>query len=73
MSIELPSWSRLPLLGLYKVVFRCNMEEAERQNLKEYVSFGDFFTRKLKDNVRVINETHQLVSKLEIIRQYITN
>ena len=44
------------------------MEEAERQNLKEYVSFGDFFTRKLKDNARVIDETHQLVSELDIIR-----
>lgn len=68
MSTELPSWSRLPLLGMYKVVYRCNMEEAERQNLKEYVSFGDFFTRKLKDNARVIDETHQLVSELDIIR-----
>ena len=62
MDKEISPSLRVPLLGLYKVVFGCNMDEAEETNLKKYKSFKSLFVRKLKEGVRPIDPNHHLVS-----------
>lgn len=44
-----------PLIKLFAKQFKVNMQEAERENLADYVSFNDFFTRALKDDARHID------------------
>ncbi|KAL7416593.1 phosphatidylserine decarboxylase-domain-containing protein [Mrakia frigida] len=53
-SFELPVWSREPGFKLYSWAFGCNLDELAQPDLKQYVSLGDFFYRKLKDGVRPI-------------------
>ena len=62
MEKEIHPNLRVPLLGLYKVAFSCNMDEAEESELKKYKSFKDLFIRKLKEGVRPIDPDHHLVS-----------
>ena len=61
MEKELHPYLRVPLLGLYKVAFNCNMTEAEESELKKYTSLQNLFIRKLKEGVRPIDPTHHLV------------
>ena len=64
MEVEIHPWLRLPLLGLYKVIFGCNMEEAEIKELREYSSFQKLFERKLREGAREIDTKHHLVNIL---------
>ena len=62
MDKEIHPYLRVPLLGLYKVVFGCNMEEAEQTDLNKYKSFRELFVRELKNGARPIDFKHHLVS-----------
>ncbi|EGD72312.1 hypothetical protein PTSG_00330 [Salpingoeca rosetta] len=53
-EVELPTWTRAPLLGVYARAFDCNMEEAEQQDLAQYRCLQDFFGRYLKRGARPI-------------------
>jgi phosphatidylserine decarboxylase len=48
---RLPRGLRWPLLGQFAAAFGVSLDEAEKE-LSEYVSFLDFFTRRLKPGVR---------------------
>jgi phosphatidylserine decarboxylase len=49
-----------PLIKLFAKQFKVNMQEAQREDLADYVNFNDFFTRSLKDDARHIdvNDEH---------------
>ena len=49
--LRLPEALRRPLLGRFAAAFGVNLDEAER-DLGAYVSFLDFFTRRLKPGLR---------------------
>ena len=59
---QLPEWAREPILGLYARAFNCNLEEALDGNLKNYPCLAEFFRRKLKNEVRPIDEASTVVS-----------
>ncbi|EDV26263.1 uncharacterized protein TRIADDRAFT_22345 [Trichoplax adhaerens] len=61
-DITLPIWLRWAAFSAYAWAFKCNMEEAEVEDITCYESFGKFFTRHLKDGARVIDKDHDLVS-----------
>ena len=61
-SIQLPVWSRRPLLGLYVWMFGCNMSEAQVEDLREYTNLVELFTRQLKRGARDVSREHPLVS-----------
>lgn len=66
-SLELPIWFRPTGFRLYAWLFNCNLDEVEHSDdLRVYVSLGDFFYRKLKPGVRPIANA-SLVG--EIIRE----
>ena len=44
-----------PLIKLFAKQFKVNMQEAERENFADYMSFNDFFTRSLKADARHID------------------
>ena len=44
------------LIKLYVKIFNINIKECENDNLSSYHTFCDFFTRKLKRDVHVIND-----------------
>ncbi|KAF9806701.1 hypothetical protein IEO21_08576 [Rhodonia placenta] len=56
-SMELPVWFRPIGFRLYAWAFGCNIDEADQDDLTQYVSLGDFFYRKLKDGVRPVADT----------------
>ena len=64
-AMELPRWCRRPVLGLYVWLFACKMEEALVDDVKEYSSLLQLFTRELKDGARNICDEHTLVSYVE--------
>lgn len=45
-------WLKNFLIKQFNRVYKVNLLEAEREDVDEYVSFNDFFTRKLKANAR---------------------
>lgn len=53
-SVKLPVFARKPLFMLWTIVFGVNLDEM-RHPLESYESLGDFFSRPLKDNVRLID------------------
>lgn len=55
--MELPVWFRPIGFRLYAWAFGCNIDEADQDDLTQYVSLGDFFYRKLKDGVRPVADT----------------
>ena len=61
-SKELPTWLRRPLLGLYVWMFGCNMSEAQVEDVREYGSLVELFTRQLKHGTRDVSREHPLVS-----------
>ncbi|XP_067649742.1 phosphatidylserine decarboxylase proenzyme, mitochondrial-like isoform X2 [Haliotis asinina] len=61
-DIHLPVFLRHPLLSIYVWMFGCNLSEAEIEDLKHYRNLGEFFRRRLKPNVRPIDEVHVLTS-----------
>jgi phosphatidylserine decarboxylase len=62
MDVQIPSLLRKPLLGLYAAIYKCNMNESQRENLKDYTSLSDLFTRQLNEGARIIDHTHIIVS-----------
>lgn len=59
---ELPMTLREPLLGLYVWLFDVQLHEAEDNNLKNYKNLSEFFRRKLKPNVRIVDPNSPVVS-----------
>ena len=56
-SLELPVWLRPYGIRLYAFIFSCNLDEIEHaDDLRKYVSLGDFFYRKLKDGTRPVDD-----------------
>lgn len=54
------------LIKLYIKIFNVNIKECENDNLASYQTFCDFFTRKLKKDVHVINnEVNSVVSSCD--------
>ena len=44
---------RIPLISSFKAYFKVDLTIAERENIHEYSSFNDFFTRSLKPGLRI--------------------
>ena len=54
------------LIKLYIRIFNINIKECENEDLESYRTFCDFFTRKLKKNVHIINnEVNSVVSSCD--------
>ncbi|XP_067929463.1 phosphatidylserine decarboxylase proenzyme, mitochondrial-like isoform X2 [Watersipora subatra] len=60
-DLNLPEWSRKPLLSIYIRLFGCDLKEAAVEDLKHYKNLGEFFRRGLKPNVRPVSPDHSLV------------
>ncbi len=63
MSVQVPGSIRTSVYGLFVWKFNCNMAEAEIEDLRDYCSLGELFTRKLKKETREMSES-KLVSFL---------
>ena len=61
-DIHLPNIVRRWVLGTYVRTFGCDLTEAENSDLDSYENLGQFFRRRLKDGVRVVQEGECLVS-----------
>lgn len=61
-DIHLPTTVRRWVLGAYVRTFGCDLTEAENSDLDSYANLGQFFRRRLKDGVRVVQEGECLVS-----------
>ncbi|KAH0625526.1 hypothetical protein JD844_015072 [Phrynosoma platyrhinos] len=59
-SVELPTWLRKPILGLYVWTFGVNMKEAAVEDLHHYRNLSEFFRRKLKPQARPICGLHSI-------------
>jgi len=49
------------LIRLYIRIFNINIKECEEENIENYHTFCDFFTRKLKKGIHIINEEHSSI------------
>lgn len=56
MSIRFPKFILVPMLKLYSKVYGVNTEEMEAASLGDFENFRAFFTRRLKKNLRTIEE-----------------
>ncbi|KAK9884454.1 hypothetical protein WA026_007297 [Henosepilachna vigintioctopunctata] len=61
-DIKLPEVFRPYVYGLYINMFQVNLSEAYNDDLKSYPSLADFFSRAIKEDVRVIDKHSCLVS-----------
>lgn len=61
-SCYMPESFRPYIYGWYSNMFQVNIDEALYPDLRHYNSLAEFFTRPLKDGVRVIDPTAPLVS-----------
>uniref|UniRef100_T1JAJ0 Phosphatidylserine decarboxylase n=1 Tax=Strigamia maritima TaxID=126957 RepID=T1JAJ0_STRMM len=61
-SVNLPVWTRKPILNLYAQTFGCNLDEAEDIDLTNYKNLGEFFRRGLKPDARSIHPGDCIVS-----------
>ena len=61
---------RWAAFGTYVWAFKCNMKEAEVEDVTNYESLGKFFTRHLKDGARTIDKDHDLV-RIVVFGNYI--
>ncbi|XP_013383669.1 phosphatidylserine decarboxylase proenzyme, mitochondrial isoform X2 [Lingula anatina] len=61
-SFDLPVFMRTPMYKFYSWSFNCNLEEAAIQDLKHYKNLSEFFRRKLKPEVRPIDQSHSITS-----------
>ena len=54
------------LIKLYIRIFKINLKECEEENIENYHTFCDFFTRKLKKGVHKINlDNNSIVSSCD--------
>ncbi|KAF2070507.1 hypothetical protein CYY_008173 [Polysphondylium violaceum] len=63
-NIKIPENFRKPIYMTYSKVFGVNVNEAERP-VEEYESMADFFSRRLKEDARLIDLKHDLVSPVD--------
>jgi len=63
-NIKIPENLRKPIYMTYSKVFGVNVNEAEKP-VEEYESMADFFSRRLKDEARLIDMKHDLVSPVD--------
>lgn len=49
------------LIGRFIAAYKVNLEEAKRENIKDYKSFNDFFTRSLKTGARIIDTASDVI------------
>lgn len=57
------NWLTPWMIHQFVKAYRINLEEAERSNPEDYLSFNDFFTRSLKVDARPIDsQTHSIVA-----------
>lgn len=61
-DMTVPMVLRAPLYKTYSYFCGCNLSEMEEEDLTTYGNLGEFFYRKIKSTVRVIDQTHDLVS-----------
>ncbi|KAI8447986.1 phosphatidylserine decarboxylase-domain-containing protein [Phakopsora pachyrhizi] len=61
-SYTLPVWFRVPGYKIYSWLFGVNLDEIEVQDLRQFTSLNDFFLRRLRPEVRPIDEHSILVS-----------
>lgn len=61
-ALDLPTWSRRPLLSIYVRMFGCKLEEAAIEDLRYYKNLGEFFRRSLKPGMRPVATDYSLVS-----------
>jgi len=61
-DLHLPGIIRRWVLGVYVRTFGCDLTEAENSDLDSYENLGQFFRRRLKEGVRVVDEGDCLVS-----------
>jgi len=61
-DLHLPPTVRRWVLGAYVRTFGCDLTEAENSDLDSYQNLGQFFRRRLKEGVRVVEEGECLVS-----------
>eukprot|EP00092_Neocalanus_flemingeri_P004752 GFUD01005117.1.p1 GENE.GFUD01005117.1~~GFUD01005117.1.p1 ORF type:complete len:447 (+),score=147.56 GFUD01005117.1:211-1551(+) len=61
-ELHLPNTVRRWVLGAYVRTFGCDLTEAENSDLDSYENLGQFFRRRLKEGVRVVEEGECLVS-----------
>ncbi|KAI8445612.1 phosphatidylserine decarboxylase-domain-containing protein [Phakopsora pachyrhizi] len=61
-SYTLPVWFRVPGYNIYSWLFGVNLDEIEVQDLRQFTSLNDFFLRRLRPEVRPIDEHSILVS-----------
>ncbi|CAK9294289.1 unnamed protein product [Gordionus sp. m RMFG-2023] len=64
-NIDLPYWLRQPLLLTYVWCYNINLNEAQIEDLNKYKNLGQLFCRKLKPNVRPIDEDSDLISPVD--------
>lgn len=58
-NLQLPKFLLSPILKIYCRFYNVNQDEIRGEGLKQFTSISNFFTRKLKDGVRVIeNKTN---------------
>ena len=63
-DVELPVSLRGSVVRLWTWAFGCCLEEAEESDPSKYQNLGAFFTRKLKEGLRTIDESSDLVNML---------
>jgi hypothetical protein len=63
-AIELPVFMRAPGYKLYSWIFGCRLDEMKEPDLTKYRNLAEFFSRELRDGVRVIDHSAELVSHL---------
>lgn len=56
------NWVKNTLIKMFAAHFMVNMQEAERENLKDYENFNDFFTRALKPGAREVCEEQNAIA-----------
>lgn len=61
-DLHLPPTVKRWVLGAYVRTFGCDLTEAENSDLDSYENLGQFFRRRLKEGVRVVEEGECLVS-----------
>ncbi|KAM3874003.1 phosphatidylserine decarboxylase proenzyme, mitochondrial [Diretmus argenteus] len=61
-GVELPTWLRKPVYGLYIWTFGVNMQEAAVEDLHHYRNLGEFFRRRLKPAARPLSTSSCLIS-----------
>ncbi len=52
----------IPKAYFYFRLFGCNMQEAAIQDLQHYRNLAEFFKRRLKPNVRPVDQKNTMVS-----------